>query len=471
MKLRFWGIVLGIATSLLVVFSSCKKERFITDSSAKLSFSKDTILYDTVFTTVHTTTKAFKIYNPHNGNLTVSSIVLAGGLQSNFRINVDGIAGTTFTNIEIPPKDSLFVFVEATIDPNNGVNPMIVQDSILFETNGNEQKVWLHAWGQDAYFHNRELIGAGTNVTWPNDKPHVIYGYVYVDSTAVLTIPPGSSIFGHNSATLFIYKSSLIANGTPGNEIIFRGDRLEPYLLADPDSVPGQWRGIWFQKALNSSITHAEIKNAEVGLQADTLTGGEFIRLSKLKINNSSAVALLAQGCNLTATNCLFGNSGNHSGIVRYGGDMEFTHCTFGNYWTESDRQTPLFVLSDYFVVNNTAFYRPFVKANFTNCIFYGPSQNDNELLLDTLDRTFSGSAPVFLFDHCLFKTDEDISNTTYYINCKKNTDPSFVGVSLWNFALSAGSGAIDAGTNTGTIDDIAGSPRDLNPDIGCYEF
>lgn len=464
MKLRFIILFLGAFLAILLSHG-CKKDVLITDSSAQLTFSNDTILFDTVFTTVGTVTKNFKIINPHNQPINISSIDLASGTSSDYRINVDGIPGVSFTNVEIPANDSLFVFVEATVDPTGINTPLIVEDSILFLTNGNEQTVWLHAWGQDAYFHNREFIVS--NETWPADKPHVIYGYVVVDSAQTLNIDPGTSVYCHNDAILYVYKASLNAVGSSGNEITFRGDRLASFLLANPDSVSGQWRGIWFNEAQNSYIEHAEIKNAIIGVQVDTLQTGQFVHLNKVKVNNSLYAGLLAQG-NIQATNCLFGNAGSYSAVASFGGDQSYTHCTFGNFWTDTDRSTTLFALTDYFETGGVIYYRPFIQASFTNCIFYGPSSNDNELTLDTLARSLSGVPPVFHFYNCLLKTNLNTSNADYYTNCEINNDPNFTDPALWDFHIGAG-GAEDMGTYV-LPDDLDGMPRSDPSDVGCYE-
>lgn len=450
---------------LLTASTSCRKDTILADSSARLAFSQDTILFDTVFTTIGSVTKHFKIRNEHNQPINISSVDLASGTNSNYRINIDGSPGVSFNNIEIPANDSLFVFIEATIDPTGINTPLIVEDSVIFITNGNEQKVWLHAWGQDAYFHNREDIT--TSESWSSDKPHVIYGYVFVDSAKTLTIQAGVTVYSHNNAILYINKASLQANGTIGNPITFRGDRLAPYLLNDPDSVSGQWRGIWFNGALNSTITHAEIKNAIVGIQVDTLQTGEFVTLNKVKVNNSLYASLIGQG-NIIANNCLFGNAGNYSGIISYGGSQSYTHCTFGNYWTDSDRTTTLFALTDYFTFGGSIYYRPFIKADFINCIFYGPSSNDNEITLDTLDRNLSGIAPEFHFYNCLLKTNLSISSTDYFTSCVANSDPVFTDPSIWDFHIGSG-GAENLGDFILT-DDIENAARLDPPDLGCYE-
>jgi len=104
MKILSWATPIF---AVLVIFgTSCKKDVLNTDGA--LTFSVDTVLFDTVFTTIGSATRQFKIYNPSNNEVNISSIMLAGGQQSKYRINVDGVAGIAFSNISIPGKDSLF---------------------------------------------------------------------------------------------------------------------------------------------------------------------------------------------------------------------------------------------------------------------------------------------------------------------------------------------------------------------------
>ena len=193
-----------IATALST--ASCNKTVFY--SSENLSFSADTVVFDTVFTTIGSTTKQFKIYNNDNKTITVEQIELMGGSASPFRINVDGVSGTNHANFEIEGNDSLFVFVEVTLDPNNGILPMIIEDSVRFRTNGTDQYVLLIAYGQDAYFHYSDFSipnGAGLDLNsgvWPNDKPHVILNVAIIDSATSLTIQQGTDIYLRRSRPL-----------------------------------------------------------------------------------------------------------------------------------------------------------------------------------------------------------------------------------------------------------------------------
>ena len=108
----------------------------------------------------------------------------------------------------LPLGDSTYIFVEVTIDPNGQNLPLVVEDRILFNTNGNEYQVILNAWGQDAYFHVNELVEG----QWLNDKPHVIYGVAAVgfpnlDSGKTLSIDPGTTIHGHANSSQTFHES------------------------------------------------------------------------------------------------------------------------------------------------------------------------------------------------------------------------------------------------------------------------
>ena len=172
-------VLLAWASSYL---SSCKKDLLF--SNENLSFSEDTVLFDTIFTTVGSTTKRLKIYNTSGQPVKVQRVVLLGGESSPFRVNLDGISGTEFTDFVIPANDSLFMFVEVTLGNNNVNDPLIIEDIVEFETNGKTQSVQLAAWGQDAYFHYQDSVEG----VWPSDKPHVVYDYTLVGEGKELTI-------------------------------------------------------------------------------------------------------------------------------------------------------------------------------------------------------------------------------------------------------------------------------------------
>ena len=205
--MKKWCLGFIVLFAFISFFNSgCKKEDLISkDPSARLFFSDDTVIFDTVFTQMGSTTKTLKIYNTLNRKLIVSSIRLAGGNSSAYRLNIDGLKANSASDIEIGPGDSLYIFVAVTINPNNSNSPLIVADSLLFSTNGNSQKVDLVAWGQDAnYIRPTNSIGAlkysilanaNENVSLNSSKPYVVYGYAVVDSAGSLTIPEGTKMY------------------------------------------------------------------------------------------------------------------------------------------------------------------------------------------------------------------------------------------------------------------------------------
>ena len=146
-------LFLIVLISISALTQGCRKDSIYTETDAMLAFSEDTVHFDTVFTTVGSVTLPLKLYNNYNEKLIIENIQLQGGDASQFRINVDGESGTNFSQIEIPANDSLYLFIEVTVDPNNDALPYVVEDLISFTTNGNLQDVKLIAYGQNAHFY------------------------------------------------------------------------------------------------------------------------------------------------------------------------------------------------------------------------------------------------------------------------------------------------------------------------------
>ena len=231
--IKYFYAILSI--SLLLFTYSCKKDLVSTDPNAKLAFSTDTLAFDTVFTQMGSATHRFMIYNRNSETVIISNIQLKGGSTSNFRLNVNGQPGITFNDIEIKGNDSIFVFAEVTIDPTNANNPFVIFDAIEFKTNGNVQQVVLSAWGQNAYYYRPNLFinglppishisdypdyfPVGNTVNLPNDKPHVIFGFLMIDSAITLNIPSGTQLHFYDQGGMWAYRgSTLNVNGSPGN--------------------------------------------------------------------------------------------------------------------------------------------------------------------------------------------------------------------------------------------------------------
>lgn len=246
------AFLLGLFVSLFF-FHSCIDESISSDPGLKLSFSKDTLFFDTVFTTIGSSTAKIKVYNPNEKNLKISALGLGMGSQSPYKINVNGFAkpDNQFTDIELRTNDSLFIFVEVKIDPTNVNTPVFVKDSIIFLTNSNLQYVKLQAYAQDMEILRDKKITSDSTLT--GVKPYLVCGDLVVDSVATLILQPGCRLFFHDKASLVVH-GNLIAEGTREAPVLLRGDRTDRLFEEVPyNYVSNQWGGVLF---LNKEGNH-----------------------------------------------------------------------------------------------------------------------------------------------------------------------------------------------------------------------
>ncbi len=461
---------------LTVYFYSCEKDRFITDGSARLEFSVDTLYFDTVFTTLGTVTRRFTVRNIYKDFIRISSVSLAKGMSSAFRVNLDGIPGVKFTNIEIPPLDSIYVFVDATLDPNNSNGILLQQDSVVFTLNGIPQDVDLMAWGQDVHILRDSLL---KTQTWTNEKPYLILDAAGIDTLNILTIETGTKIYFHRNAAFYIF-GSLRVQGSKDAPVIFQGDRLEKLY----EDIPGQWTGlIFYPGSKDNEINHAEIKGAIAGIVLTTQpyqNNPVNLSISNTTVKHMSAFGIHAADAVINGYNNIFANCGISALALELGGSYEFYHCTVSNKLIYGNlRNTPSIYLNNYFTYNDKnnqemAIINGLEKAYFGNCIIYGNTQN--ELIVER----YKGSGILnYMFDHCLIRFDSiafNLKDPQHFLNVYNRREPGFIFQDKYNFHLDSTAFAIDKGDPAIGINypsDYDGVSRiaDGKPDIGAYEF
>jgi hypothetical protein len=452
---------------------SCEKDGYIQNENAALRLSVDTVYFDTVFTQLGTITRRFTVHNPHNSFIKVSSIQLAGGINSIFRMNVDGSPGYAHSNIDIAPKDSMFIFVEATLSPNNSDDILLQEDSIIFITNNNFQKVNLAAWGQDVHFLKEAILDSSQ--TWVNDKPYLVFDYVYVDSLKVLRLEPGVRIFLHRDAVFYV-GGTLIADGTLEEPVVFRSDRTEKLY----EDIPGQWGGIYLLPGSKENVfRHSVIRGGNFGILVDTFMSETVpaLTLENTFIADHSSFGLLARGSFVKASNSVFANCANSAVALIYGGDYEFIHCTMANRWLYGGiRNFPaVFINNFYLDVNENVQVRDVKKAHFRNCIIHGNKQFEFEI------SKFQNMGIIdYYLDHCLGRLSSpdllaDHDNPERFNNVIFDKDPRFISWDEYDFRLDSLSPAIDKGSRAAgelVPFDFDGKNRleDLLPDIGAFE-
>lgn len=460
-------LIYTLIISLIVV--SCQKTEFETSPDFHLQFSADSVIFDTIFSGIGSTTRHFKVYNPSSKDIQISEIYVAKGEQSKYRINIDGKASNSEANITIKGKDSMYLFVEVHI--NTDQDALLEQDSIVFSTNGNSQDIKLLAWGQDVNLINGEII---QSTTWTDKKPYLVYNSMLVDTNQTLKIESGTKIYFHRGSRMYV-AGTLEIKGNFEKPVIMQGDRLEQ-MYSD---VPGQWEGIWLMNgSLHNNFNWVEIKNAIIGIQVDTLADINTPTLSihNSKIEHMSFAGIYAQGTTIFATNCLISDCAYYNLALTIGGNYDFYHCTFANYWQNSFRNTPSLIFNNYYTYKNNVIIRDIVHAGFYSCIIYG--DRENEIYIDA----FSGGGVMnYEFDHCLYKATTDSKIEIAKLNsCITNEDPLFVDKDKYLFSIDTLSPAINKASKT-KVDlyptflnfDLVNKSRiqDSAPDIGAYEW
>lgn len=469
--------MIGLLGLTGLTLTSCNPHGY--NEITELSFSSDTLLFDTVFTTTSSATKNFTVTNTSSEPVKLD-ILLAGGNQSYYSINVDGVAGTEFHDVEIAPHDSIFVFVKVTINPTNQNTPYLVTDSVIFRNKQRQQSVQLVAFGQDAHFivpdhltssmHYKIVAHEHENVHWTNDKPWVIYGWAVVDSLGKLTIDPGTRVYVHSGGGIWVYRyGNIHVNGTVDQPVYFSGDRLDSFFGSDY----AQWDRIWINEGSeNNIINNAVISNAAIGLQVSALT--EYLPnktiVTNTIIHNTKNIGVLGQAANIEMTNCQISNNGEYSMALQVG-DYKLTHLTVANYYSQSSRQNPAVILSNYYQtteVNEAGEYENVYMVGETNLdcfnsIICGYNRNEFAVAKTT------GADLQYKFNNCLIY--RDTMNSNHYVNCF-NKDPKFVSASQQDYNLLEESPAINAGmTGLGVSTDLLGRMRNGIPDIGAFEY
>ena len=489
---------------LAVSITSCRKDFSTIPSFGQLEFSKDTVFLDTIFSNIGSATYNLKVYNRGNDDITIPNIALERGLGSNYRLNVDGIPGKGFQNIDILAKDSIFIFVETTIDISSVPSPLYT-DRILFDTGMNQQDVDLVTLVQDAIFvypgrdpitmtiDSLSLDGQPTTIrgrfltnaelTFTDVKPYVIYGYAAVPANRVLTIAPGAKIYFHDDSGLIVDKdASLKVTGSADRKVVFEGDRLENTF----SNVPGQWGTIWLRAgSVENEINHAVIKNGIIGILVDSITSTATptLTIKNTEIYNHANFGVLARETSIDGENLVIGNAGEASLACIIGGSYNFTHSTFANYWNNSIRPLPAVLVNNFFSFTNSSGQeivetRDLTAANFTNCIIDG--NNNIEFLPDSVDGSLfnfnvANSLVKFIDVNNAFAgvSEVDFTDTNLYQNIILNGFPHFRNRLLNDYIIGQDSDAINLGNATGANLvplDILGVMRTMNPDAGAYQ-
>lgn len=308
-----------------VVLTACTdNDSFTTSTGNRLTFSEDTIRFDTLFSTVPSATQTFWVRNQSGDGIRIQTARLERSNQSGYRVNVDGTyLDPVGSDFEVRKGDSILVFVEITTRENHSDAPLLVEDNLIFTLeSGVEQRVNLRTYSWDAQKVSDLVIRRDTTIE--SRVPILLYGQgIRVEEGATLTLR-NTEFYFHDGAGIEAL-GNVMAEGC-----LFRGDRLDRMFTYLPyDRISGQWKGI----SLSSTEGHnqfvdCEIRNAVDAIVCDSTT----LYMYNTVVHNSSGEGLSARHSTIVVDYCQFSNTfGDCLGL--FGCEASIQHSTLAQFY------------------------------------------------------------------------------------------------------------------------------------------
>lgn len=468
--------------SVALIFVACADDdSFSTSKSNRLSFMKDgveidTLTLDTVFAHIGSSTYTFWVHNQSSDGIRLTNVMLRGGNQYGFRVNVDGTelgksSGYQMNDLEIRKGDSVRVFVEVLSPSQKGIPARTLDDAIVFNLeSGISQSLALHTVSMDAEEMRGKVITE--DVTFTSQRPIIIYDSLVVGPNATLTIDAGTTLYFHDGAGIDVH-GRLDVKGTYQQKVTFRGDRLDHMFSYLPyDNVSGQWKGIHFyETSYDNSLICADIHGACDGIVCDSsdVSRGKLYMHSCV-VHNCKGQCVMLKHCSVGIYNCQFTNA-LHNCLEVCGGNVVMNGCTIAQFYVINNAGDYAFKFTN---TDGTHHY-PLENLQVVNSIITGMKNDEILGNGDTL------SAYNYCFDHCLIKTPEVQNPQLTAITFEKDSAEwssakNFVLIDAdnlrYDFRLDSLSLAIGkADPKTALETDITGIPRSKDePDQGCYE-
>jgi len=474
------------------LLSACMDDESYTTSPADiLTFSTDTVAFDTIISGTPTNTYTFTVYNRSSKAIHIPQVSLAAGAASPFKVNVDGTSLTdgVATDFEIASEDSMIVYLMANVPETDSDQPIPTSDKLIFLTEaGTAQEVVLTASAQAV----NTLTGVHINndTTLSSNRPYRIMDSIVVDAGATLTLAAGTRLYFHADANLIV-QGTLRIEGTKAHPVELRGDRLGNMFAGQPyDRIPGQWGGIEIRTgSYDNYFSYANIHSGTFGVRVDSADVSRY----SLTAENSIIHNTTRNGLDVRMANVYFGNSqitnaGGDCVHVR-GGDITLVHCTIARFYVFTGGSGVALDFANY----DGTIRLPIKQLLVANSIVTGYQEDE---IMGSQNEEHTDDAYNYIFTHTLLNTPEtdELKNNSRIINCiydiddgttktedgsamlrEQNFTPLPDTNSLtFSFALSPYSKAVGTASQSITAQtyptDPQGRSRTDAPDMGCYQ-
>lgn len=486
MKLKF---LLPLLTLLAAACSDY--ESFSDNPGFRLEFSQDTIAFDTLISTIPSSTKTLYAFNNNGNGMRITTIQLEGGAKSLFRVNVDGryLADGIWHDFEVLKHDSLVIRIEMTPPEVGTTEPLYFQDKLHFLLeNGAQQTVVLSGGSIDAYIQRGGLI-IDEDMSLLTDKAYVIYDSLVVNPGVTLTLTEGTRLMFHDKAALHVY-GRLLVEGTLEKPVVLRGDRMDhmfDYLLYD--NTPSRWEGVIIHHgSFGNVLTYCDLHSSLFGIICEDTEEvkpdetNPSVTLDCCILHNIGGDGLQFNNCVSKVTNTQISNTLGHT-VNLNGGIHEFIYCTLAQFYPfVANRGDGLHLVSS----ADGDEYGLLRRAHFINCVITG--YGEDVIMGENIPQ--DGSCD-YLLHHCFLNT-PPVDDEEHFVGCifdrdkKKNEEEklvrqdNFVLFDTENFFYDftpKDSSMIRSLADPNYIGlpqfDRLGVSRlaDDGPDAGCYEF
>ncbi len=478
--------------------AACEDE-IATGGDIQPEFSTDTLDLGTLLAESSSQTYPLMIYNRHGDDIRLTSISLREGRESGFRMNVDGMSGTDFSNpnlLRIAAHDSMYLFVEATF-PSSPDAASVTRHAAHIDIlcNGMTQSVVLTAQSREVVKLRGETIA--TDTTFPHAAEVQIFDSLVIAEGATLTLADSVTLYLQDKANNIVY-GTLCARGSSTAPVNIRGDRTDNMFDNLPyDNLPGQWGGLYIKESSRGNLLeHACVRGMTDGIRIDSAavdrSGQALPRLTvrSCRIKNSGGPLICAHSADMVIENSELSNAAG-SLLELYGGAYDIIHCTLANYnFAAAIEGLPVY-LSNYDTLRQTV--HPLYRCNFANTLVWsrlsGEKHSDvgidfwkietpNGEFFSEKYQIYYDSIFHYRFDHCLLHaTGEDDDD---FINIVWNKEPKFRLIDPDNYTYDFRPGDGSPVTGAGSAEYVTRCPVDLDgtartpgmpPAIGCYEY
>ena len=449
----------GLTSCLLACYP--EEQRIDLDPSSALFFSKDTLNFDTLISGVRSPSQALRLHNPNEGSVKIKQLWLERGTSSPFIFWINGPPVRSLEDLHILGRDSVFLVIEAQIQGKGRANPVKEEDKLWVRSLAGLQHISLKVWARDAIHSQRLVIRSDTY--WSERAAQHIEEELQITEGATLRIGPGMHLFFSVAAQLHV-KGRLLVEGTQEAPVVFTSVRQD----GNYRHTPGQWKGLIFNTHNEESVLHhARISNAEIGVRLGhpDRTEGVPIRIGYSILRHMSQGAILAYGGRTFVHNTLIYNAKNFLVAHRGGGHHRYLHCTLSNYPSSFVEVGASMQITDVLPTSPQTIRS--LELYVQNTILWGALEEELRLSLR--------GEQLLHIEHSLFRSASgeqlDVGN-----NLWKNSYnyPKFVNAEEYIYSLQKDSPARNAAKifpDTEHQQDLEGKARDMQPDIGAYEW